>query len=124
MYPLQWMGAVRMRVHPTDKNITSNPHDSSPTVNILWKAGILTLHCLICIYSLLTHDVFIGESNTMNTDFYFSQMQHLKNFIMIDLFLINAQFSFHKMLINGLELVVDKLILAGLRVSTFFWVIY
>ncbi len=32
MDPLQWMGAVRMRVQTADKNITSNPHPSSPSV--------------------------------------------------------------------------------------------
>ncbi len=35
MDALQWMGAVRMRVQTSDKNITSNPHHSSPSVNIL-----------------------------------------------------------------------------------------
>ncbi len=30
MDPLQWMGAVRMRVQTADNNITSNPHHSSP----------------------------------------------------------------------------------------------
>ncbi len=33
---LQWMGAVRMRVQTADKNITSNPHDSSPPFNVFW----------------------------------------------------------------------------------------
>ncbi len=38
MDPLQWMGAVRMRVQTTDKNITkSNPHDSSASINVLWS---------------------------------------------------------------------------------------
>ncbi len=40
MDPLQWMGAVRTRVQPADKNITiipKNPHDSSLSVNILWS---------------------------------------------------------------------------------------
>ncbi len=32
MDPLQWMGAVRMRVQTADKN----PHHSSTSVNILW----------------------------------------------------------------------------------------
>ncbi len=31
------MGAVRMRVQTADKNFTSNPHHSSPSVNILWS---------------------------------------------------------------------------------------
>ncbi len=35
MDPQQWMGAVRMRVKTADKNITSNPHHSRPSVNIL-----------------------------------------------------------------------------------------
>ncbi len=30
-----WMGAVRMRVQTADKNITSNPHHSSPSINVL-----------------------------------------------------------------------------------------
>ncbi len=30
MDPLQWMGAVRMRVQTADKNSTSNPHNCSP----------------------------------------------------------------------------------------------
>ncbi len=34
MDPLQWMGAVRKRVQTADKNITSNLHHSSPSVNI------------------------------------------------------------------------------------------
>ncbi len=29
------MGAVRMRVQTTDKNITINPHHSSPSINVL-----------------------------------------------------------------------------------------
>ncbi len=29
------MGAVRMRVQIADKNITINPHQSSPSVNVL-----------------------------------------------------------------------------------------
>ncbi len=40
MDPLQWMGAVRMRVQTADNNITSNnttPLQSSPSVNILWS---------------------------------------------------------------------------------------
>ncbi len=35
MDPLQWMGAVRMRAQRADKN--NNPHDSSPSVDILWS---------------------------------------------------------------------------------------
>ncbi len=35
--PLQWMGAVRMRVQTADKNITSTPHYSSPSVDVLWR---------------------------------------------------------------------------------------
>ncbi len=31
------MGAVRMRVQIADKNITINPHQSSPSVNVLWN---------------------------------------------------------------------------------------
>ncbi len=37
MDPLQWMGAVRTRVQAVDKNITSNPHHSSPSINVLWS---------------------------------------------------------------------------------------
>ncbi len=39
MDPLQWMGAVKIRV-PTakkKKNSTSNQHNSSPSLNILWS---------------------------------------------------------------------------------------
>ncbi len=35
--PLQWMGAVRMRVETADKNI-NNPHLSSPSMKVLWSA--------------------------------------------------------------------------------------
>ncbi len=37
MDPLQWMGAVRMSVQTAAKNITSNPHDSSQSIDILWS---------------------------------------------------------------------------------------
>ncbi len=35
MDPLQWMGAVRMRVQTADKNLVI--HVSSPSANILWS---------------------------------------------------------------------------------------
>ncbi len=38
MDPLQWMGAVKMRVQTAHKNITIinqiNPHDSTPSINV------------------------------------------------------------------------------------------
>ncbi len=38
MDPLQWMGAVRMRVQTADKNITIQIHMTySPSVNVLWN---------------------------------------------------------------------------------------
>ncbi len=38
MDALQWMGAVRMRVQTSDSQLsTSNPHHSSPAINILWS---------------------------------------------------------------------------------------
>ncbi len=40
MDPLQWMGAVRMRVQTADENITiitSNPHNSSLSFSVLWS---------------------------------------------------------------------------------------
>ncbi len=40
------MGAVRMRVQTADKNITSNLHHSSPSINVL---------------NNVLNDVFIGE---------------------------------------------------------------
>ncbi len=40
MDPLQWMGAVRMRVQTADKDY-SNPHNSSPPINILEQKAVL-----------------------------------------------------------------------------------
>ncbi len=89
MYPLQWMGAVRMRVQTTDKNITII---HTTPVHQLTSCGKLPfkLYTAWSAYiSLLTHDVFIEESNTMDKDLYFSQKQHfeVKNFLMMDCFL-------------------------------------
>ncbi len=42
MDPLQWMGAVRTS-QEADENITSNPYDSSPLINILWSEKLLVL---------------------------------------------------------------------------------
>ncbi len=40
MDPLQWMGAVRMRIQTADKNI--HKYDSSPSINVVkWKAACL-----------------------------------------------------------------------------------
>ncbi len=39
MDPLEWMGAVRMRVQTADKKLsTSNPRESSPFNLVKWKA--------------------------------------------------------------------------------------
>ncbi len=35
MDPLQWMGAIRMKVQKADKNITSNTHATCPSISIL-----------------------------------------------------------------------------------------
>ncbi len=40
MDPLQWMGAVRMRVWTADKKHLNNPHDSSPWINVLWNENL------------------------------------------------------------------------------------
>ncbi len=55
MDPLQWMGAVRMRVQTADKNITiiHKHHDSSPLMNIMWSKE---LH--ICTKQIHHWDVF------------------------------------------------------------------
>ncbi len=37
MDPLQWMGAVKMRVQTADKTITSHPHIFIPIINVLWS---------------------------------------------------------------------------------------
>ncbi len=47
MDPLQWMGAVRMRVPTADKTSwysTSNSHDSCLSIHILWKAAIFVMY--------------------------------------------------------------------------------
>ncbi len=52
--PLQWMGAVRMRDLTAGKNITSNPHDSSPLINVLWSEK---LH--VCKKQIYLEDILI-----------------------------------------------------------------
>ncbi len=39
--PLQWMGAIRMRVQTADKNTKYPQHDPNPSTNILWKTMFL-----------------------------------------------------------------------------------
>ncbi len=53
MDPLQWMGAVRMRVQTADKNITSNPHHSSPSINVLLREKLC-----VCREKIHHEDVF------------------------------------------------------------------
>ncbi len=53
MDPLQWMGAVRMRVQTADKNITII--HTTPAINILWN-----------------------ENNSMLKNFHFKQVLYTK----------------------------------------------
>ncbi len=50
MVPLQWMGAVRMRVQTADKN-HNNPHHSSPSIMWLWTTKqVIRVICKKKIY--------------------------------------------------------------------------
>ncbi len=51
MDPLQWMGAVR--VQTADKNITSNPHHSSPSVNVCELQFIIVLIHIYIVRKIL-----------------------------------------------------------------------
>ncbi len=61
MDPLQWMGAVRMRVQTADKNITINhkinPHDSSPSINLFKKLINPSLRCFKLLSIILLSPV-------------------------------------------------------------------
>ncbi len=50
MDPLQWMGAVRMRVQTADKNVTMNQHEPSPSINILWREKLCVRKKTIHLY--------------------------------------------------------------------------
>ncbi len=72
MDPQQWMGAVRMRVQTADKNTTSNPHHSSPSV--LWIQNLLVINHIIIFFIKTVWSHFILRSNscylqTINYDF-------------------------------------------------------
>ncbi len=79
------MGAVRMRVQTTDKNITSNPHDSNPSTNFLWYEKLF---------------VFIINKVTIKIDA--SDDLKLKCFIKI------VWFIWWMILICMMELMMDK----------------
>ncbi len=109
---MQWMGAIRIRVHAADKNIT-----------IIHIFGLFSLESVLDLCLLLSWfrvDYFtIGESNVMDRGLYvlclcfIKKMFGVKNTLM-DLFLVNTAFHFtshHKTLIGELEscgLLVDN----------------
>ncbi len=52
MDPLQWMGAVRMRVQTAEKKHHNNPHNASPSFNILWNMSLLSITLLSTVKRL------------------------------------------------------------------------
>ncbi len=70
MDSLQWMGAVR--VQTADKNITSNQHNSSLSMNILWKATNIAFsrnqeRNMLYDPFLSVHKILIWEDNSETT---------------------------------------------------------
>ncbi len=76
--PLQWMGAVRMRVQTTDKIFRSNPHDSSLSINILWNEKLhvctnksiitrfLTSNCCFWVkYDSLINNIVLNQERNI-----------------------------------------------------------
>ncbi len=79
MDPLQWMGAVRMRVQTADKNIT-----------IIHKQSTIVCFGLF----LLVNGVWSCAYFSPVKETYFSQKQRLeiKNSLMMDLFITNTKY--------------------------------
>ncbi len=57
MAPLQWMGAVTMRVQKADKNITSNPQLSGSSITFLWSEKLC-----VCRKQRNKFCVFVGNT--------------------------------------------------------------
>ncbi len=63
MDPLQWMGAVRMRVQTADKNVTMNQHEPSPSINILWREKLCVRKKTIHLYYMFNRAVTIHQTH-------------------------------------------------------------
>ncbi len=69
--PLQWMGAVRMRVQTAKHH--NNPHHSSPTINVFWsqKHHGLPDSLDLDINSLLFQTLFVFAIQRFSKSFFF-----------------------------------------------------